>query len=222
MRGCYMLEKLPGALGEVLVEQRAGLEKTVFYRLKNAGELPRIAVHSSAFRAGGTIPRKYTEDGDGLSPPLEWTGIDAAAASGVLIVEDADSPTPHPLVHAIVVDLDGGNGSIPEGALNSPEHTGLGLQTGRNSYLRQSWLPPDPPPGHGLHRYVFQLFALRSGPAFSQVPGRQELFDAISERALAGGYLIGTYERAERVPVKDTAEATDYEDALPMGVALPA
>ena len=71
----------------------------------------------------------------------------------------------------------------------------------------QAWLPPDPPPGHGIHRYVFQVFALRSGTDFSASPGRQELIDAIANRAVAGGYLIGTYERAQRVPLESLSLA---------------
>ena len=84
------------------------------------------------------------------------------------MVEDADAPTPHPLVHAIVVGLEPGDGALAEGALDSADHDGSGLQAGRNSYLQARWLPPDPPPGHGVHRYAFQLFALGAGaPAFS-------------------------------------------------------
>jgi phosphatidylethanolamine-binding protein (PEBP) family uncharacterized protein len=110
------------------------------------------------------------------------------------VVEDADSPTLHPLVHAIVVDNGLHRSSLAEGDLKSPDHAGVGVQTGRNSYLTQAWLPPDPPPGHGPHRYVFQVFALRGGP-FSEAPGRDEVFRAIEEHGLAAGYCIGTYER---------------------------
>ncbi len=206
-----MLEKLPDAIGEALQGQRAGLEKTVAQRLPNAQALKSLDLHSLAFPSGGPIPLKYTADGGGVSPPLSWSGVDAAAASLVLIVEDADSPTPHPLVHAIVVDLDGRDVSLPEGALDSPDHQGIGLHAGKNSFLQQAWLPPDPPHGHGLHRYVFQLFALSAGPEFSSAPGRQEVFDAIASHAYAGGVLIGTYERTERVKPPSLAAVPQSE-----------
>jgi Raf kinase inhibitor-like YbhB/YbcL family protein len=197
-----MLEKLPDSIGEALRRQRAGLARIVFYKLSNPLDLSPITVRSSAFGAEMPIPVKYTADGSGLSPPLEWSNAPEEARSIVVIAEDADSPTPQPLVHAIIVNLEAEDTHIPEGALNSPDHQGVGLPAGRNSYLMQTWLPPDPPPGHGTHRYVFQVFALRSGTDFSATPGRHEVIDAIANRAVAGGYLIGTYERAQRVPLE--------------------
>jgi Raf kinase inhibitor-like YbhB/YbcL family protein len=197
-----MLERLPDSIGEALRRQRAGLAHIVFYKLSNPFDVSAITVRSLAFGTETSIPVKYTADGSGLSPPLEWSSVPEEARSIVVIVEDADSPTPKPLVHAIIVNLEAEDTHIPEGALNSPDHQGVGLQAGRNSYLMQAWLPPDPPPGHGIHRYVFQVFALRGGADFSASPGRQELIDAIANRAVAGGYLIGTYERVQRVPLE--------------------
>jgi phosphatidylethanolamine-binding protein (PEBP) family uncharacterized protein len=72
------------------------------------------------------------------------------------------------------------------------------VEIGRNSFFQQAWLPPDPPRAHGEHRYVFQVYALRAGTPFSDVPGRREFIAAILERAVAVGCLIGTYERSER------------------------
>jgi Raf kinase inhibitor-like YbhB/YbcL family protein len=202
-----MLEKLPESVGEVLQNRRAGLENTVYHRLTNLIDKARVHVRSAAFGAGQPIPTAYTADGDGISPPLEWTGIPNSAASIVVIVEDADSPTSRPLVHAIIVNLDKSKSSLVEGALSSPDHRGTGLQAGRNSYLSHAWLPPDPPPAHGVHRYVFQVFALRSGAAFSTTPGRQEVFAAISDRAVGAGLLIGTYERVARVRSEESEPA---------------
>jgi len=194
-----VLEKLPESVGHALINQRAGMEQVLYNRLFRERQVTRLEVRSSAFVFNGRLPTRYTADGDGLSPPLVWESVPAHAASVAIIVEDADSPTPHPLVHAIVVGLEGRDGSMEEGALNSPDHAGVGLETGLNSFFRQAWLPPDPPRGHGQHRYVFQVFALGAGPAVSEVPGRREFIDVVLDRAIAVGCLIGTYERLERV-----------------------
>ncbi len=117
-------------------------------------------------RCRGAIPLMAK----GVSPPLQWTGLPAGAASLLLIVEDADSPTPNPLVHAIVVNLAADSGALAEAAIPSQGNEGAGLHVGRNSTLQAAWLPPDPPPGHGVHRYAFQLFALGSVPELSDTP----------------------------------------------------
>jgi Raf kinase inhibitor-like YbhB/YbcL family protein len=216
-----MLEKIPQSVGASLQNQRAGMENTVFHRLGRPA-IPQIDVRSGAFAPGATIPVQYTADGIGFSPPLAWIGMPLNTASIAMIVEDADSPTPHPLVHAIVVNMGVDDAQLEEGALNSPDHQGVGLQVGRNSFLTQAWLPPDPPPGHGIHRYVFQVFALHSGTAFSQVPGRHELFDAVKARAIAGGYLIGTYSREQKVSVRDNQREAEIPETeqLPEAVAV--
>lgn len=193
-----MLEKLPDAVGHALRGQRAGLEKIAFQRIDLRAGMAAIEVTSPAFIDHGPIPAQYSADGAGLSPPLQWGGVPAAATSVVLIVEDADAPTPQPLVHAIVVELPAADGGLAEGALESPDHAGAGYKTGRNSFLQASWLPPDPPPGHGVHRYVFQVFALGgSAPDFSDAPGRDAVLDTLRDQGIASGCLIGTYERPD-------------------------
>jgi Raf kinase inhibitor-like YbhB/YbcL family protein len=190
-----MLEKLPDVLGHALRHQRAGLEATAFSRIDLRQGTATLQLASLAFADHAPLPARYTADGEGLSPPLHWTGIPPEAAALLLIVEDADSPTPHPLVHAIVVDLPAGDGALAEGALNQAE--ALGLHLGRHSLLQAGWLPPDPPPGHGVHRYVFQLFALAAGEPFSGTPGRDEVLQVLAERAIASGCLMATYERPD-------------------------
>ena len=168
-----MLEKLPDVVGHALREQRAGLDKTAFRLIDLRAGMGALEVKSLAFADHAPIPAQYTADGTGVSPPLQWIGVPSAAASLVLIAEDADAPTPQPLVHAIVAELPAGDGALAEGAIASGDEPGAGYKTGRNSYLQASWLPPDPPPGHGVHRYAFQVFALGTVPEFSATPGRE-------------------------------------------------
>lgn len=191
-----MLEKLPESIGQALINQRAGMENVVYNLLYERRQTARMALSSPAFAFNGRLPVRFTADGEGVSPPLAWDAAPDGTESLVMIVEDADSPTPHPLVHAIVTGLAGG--LLEEGALASPHHQGAGWATGQNSFLQHAWLPPDPPRGHGEHRYVFQLFALRPGEPIDQAPGRAALVDIILERAIGVGCLIGSYERSAR------------------------
>jgi Raf kinase inhibitor-like YbhB/YbcL family protein len=189
-----MLEKLPEFVGHALQDRRAGLDNILSNKVALTGAVYKLEVSSPAFPPDGLLPARFTADGDAIAPPLQWGGVPDQTATLVLIVEDADSPTPEPLVHVIAVDIDPNRIGIAEGELTGPADE-LALKLGRNSYLRQGWLPPDPPRGHGVHRYAFQLFALKEGKAFSDAPGRKELAEAIQDRAIAVGSLIGTYER---------------------------
>lgn len=186
---------LPDLLGHALRDQRAGLEKIVFSQL--ALHTADIDLASDAFEDYAPIPRRYTADGNGWSPPLSWANVPAHAASLVLIVEDADAPAPQPLVHAIAINLPV-EGFLSEGALPSADHAGYGIKMGRNTYMQGLWLPPDPPPGHGAHRYALQVFALDGAARFSDAPGREEIELQIRKFAVARGCLVGTYERKNR------------------------
>jgi Raf kinase inhibitor-like YbhB/YbcL family protein len=208
-----MLEKLPDAIGQLLDGQRAGLEKILFNSLDLRNGTARIELSSTAFVDHAPIPPRHTADGEGVSPQLAWRGVPPGTKALALIVEDADSPTPAPLVHAIAVDIDPLRKELLEGELQETDHgRNTALNLGRNSYLRKAWLPPDPPPGHGVHRYAFQLFALAEGKPFSDAPGRDELATALRERAVASGCLIGTYTRDN--PVKIRSEETANEGAI--------
>ncbi|MGE0311821.1 MAG: YbhB/YbcL family Raf kinase inhibitor-like protein [Lautropia sp.] len=203
-----MLEKLPPTLGHGLRDTRAGLEHVLFNRIDLRGGTGAIAVRSLAFADHAPIPALYTADGDGVSPPIEWTGVPSTAVALVLVVEDADSPTPMPLVHAIVTDLAAGDGQLAEGAIDKASDAAQDATIGRNSYLRRGWLPPDPPPGHGVHRYAFQLFALGPGDDLGSVPGREAVLALLEARAIASGMLIGTYARGDgTLPVRDSRAA---------------
>lgn len=202
-----MLEKLPEVVGHVLRDRRAGLDKLAFNRSGLRAGQGMLKLSSLAFADHASIPERYTADGEGVSPPLAWQGVPATASSLVLIVEDADAPTSEPLVHAIVVDLPPADGNLVEGAIKSAGHDGEDVHEGRNSYLQAGWLPPDPPPGHGEHRYAFQLFALGAGEPFDGTPGRDEVLRAIGERGVVSGLLIGTYTRPDGSVRADGPEA---------------
>lgn len=190
-----MLEKVPSFLGRALREARPGIEQLAFYSpgLSPVPELVRVS--SPAFADGGRLPERFTADGAGISPPLQWWGVPAGAEAAVLLVEDADSPTPHPLVHAIVSGFSGRDTEMPEAALDAHGAIDDSLFLGKNSALKAAWMPPDPPPGHGPHRYVFQVYALNERIHFGHAPGRTELLEAIHGHVMAKGCLTGIYER---------------------------
>lgn len=186
-----MLEKMPKVLGEALSGVKAGLDGTTFHAA--FADLPAtLRVSSEAIADRAAMPARFTADGKGLSPPLAWDGLPTGTASVVVIVEDAGSPTPRPLVHLLAWNL-APVGGLPEGAASGEGAAGLLL--GKNSFMKAGWLPPDPPTGHGDHEYLFQVYALSRSLDLEAGSGREALVEAMKGSVLAKGSLIGTYAR---------------------------
>jgi Raf kinase inhibitor-like YbhB/YbcL family protein len=192
-----MLEKMPAWFGSLLKNVRAGHSKlTIANDTIGVGGTAiiemSIELSSPAFHNHGEIPARYTADGDGTSPPLIWGQLPDGTESLALIVEDADAPAPKPLVHALLWDIAPDQFGLAEGAISSSDVAAPGIEVGRNSFMAQGWLPPDPPAGHGSHDYVFQLFALSQAPTLDEGPGRSDVIDAMRGRVIGAGMLVGT------------------------------
>jgi phosphatidylethanolamine-binding protein (PEBP) family uncharacterized protein len=118
----------------------------------------------------------------------------------LLVVEDLDSPLRTPIVHAVAL-IDPAVTTLDAGAL-SARSPGAGVRVLR-SFVGRGYRGPGPIPGHGPHRYVFQVFALGSDVGTAGLAGGMPLDEArprvvlaaASGPALARGRLTGTYER---------------------------
>jgi Raf kinase inhibitor-like YbhB/YbcL family protein len=182
-------------VGQMLRQVRPGLGALASSRL----DIPRngLVITSPAFEDGGTIPDRYTQDGEALFPPLEWFGVPEGTRSLALIIEDADAPFPRPLVHAVLHSIPPTLSGIQEGGLGLRQVrvSPLGFKVGRNSVARPGWMAPSPIPGHGPHRYAFQLFAADMVPSFASPPGRGQVLRALKGSILAATRLVGIYQR---------------------------
>jgi Raf kinase inhibitor-like YbhB/YbcL family protein len=155
-----------------------------------------IRLASSAFADGGAMPTRYAGEGAGenISPPLSWSGVPDEAAELVLVMQDPDAPLPRPVVHVIATGISPGAGGLTEGALGAAGSPGIRL--GRASFGRRVYAGPRALRGHGPHRYVFQLVALRLPLALAREPSLRELLAAIRGNAIARGRLTGTFEQS--------------------------
>jgi len=202
-----MLQHVPHWLGKALTSVRAGHDKLTIARVPLEGAKP-LSFGSPAFGHGAGLPERFTADGEGVSPPLTWSGVPDSTTALALIVEDPDAPVPRPMVHAIVVDIDPSLNGLREGSILPDSAGENGKDVGKNSRLAEGWLPPDPPTGHGNHDYVFQLFALRGDkPAEEPSPGRSDFLKYLNGRVIAAGVLIGTYSRGEEAAIGDVEAA---------------
>lgn len=147
-----------------------------------------MVVRSEAFENGQPIPRKYSGEGDGVSPPLAWEGAPESAREFAIVVEDPDAPGDRAWIHWLVWD-------IPKDRTLIEEGNGSAFKQGTNSSGDAGYSGPMPPPGHGVHRYHFRVYALGGPVEVKAGAGREDLLNAMKGHILDEGELVGTYER---------------------------
>jgi Raf kinase inhibitor-like YbhB/YbcL family protein len=140
---------------------------------------------STAFENGQPIPRRYTCEGEDLSPPLMWSGAPEDAHSLALACDDPDAPG-GTFTHWLGWRIDPAMGGVAEGESAPSE--------GENDFGSTGYRGPCPPPGDGAHRYFFRLYALAEEPDLPPGAGKADFERAIAG-ALGAAELIGTYER---------------------------
>ncbi|MDR9435607.1 MAG: YbhB/YbcL family Raf kinase inhibitor-like protein [Thiohalophilus sp.] len=156
-----------------------------------------LKLSSTAFSDQQTIPRKYTCEGEDISPPLTWSDMPPGTRSLVLIVDDPDAPDPQApkmvYVHWVLYNL-------------PPESTGLaenlreaglpeGALEGLNDWKRPGYGGPCPPIGR--HRYFHKLYALDTVLSDLHNPTKDRLLAAMKDHVLAHAELVGTYQKGD-------------------------
>jgi len=147
-----------------------------------------MKVASSVFEAGDAIPRRYSGEGEDVSPPLSWEDVPAGTQEFALICDDPDAPLPEPWVHWAVYGIPPQARSLPEGEVGSAVE-------GRNSWGRIGYGGPMPPPGHGVHHYHFRLYALDAPLDLKPGATKGDLLAAMAGHVLAEAEVVGTYRR---------------------------
>ncbi len=137
----------------------------------------------------GRIPKRHGGDGEGKSPPLEWSGAPAGTQQLVLICHDPDAPMPGGFTHWVVYGIPPTTTKLLEG--EGPNAFVAGVNgTGKPGYLG-----PYPPSGHGPHHYNFWLYALDAKASLRPGMSRSQVLEAIKDHILEQARLVGTYER---------------------------
>jgi Raf kinase inhibitor-like YbhB/YbcL family protein len=188
---------LVSTFGRLTRGLRAGEDTLILSRPEFASVPTTIDVTSPAFQDGDPIPLQYTVSGEDISPPVNWSNLPSGTREVVLIIEDYDISLPRPMVHCIVYGLSPDVGGLGEGALPSRNAKAQDPvpRLGRNGMMFQRYDGPAAPPGHGVHHYVFEVFAVSKVLDFKSTPSKDDILAAIEGHVLATGRLTGTFER---------------------------
>lgn len=160
------------------------------------GQAMAMTITSSAFTHNGEIPKRYTCDGEDVSPPLTWSHLPEGTKSLALIVDDPDAPDPAApkmtWVHWVLYNLPPTADGLAEGVRSGdlPGDT----QEGLNDWKRTGYGGPCPPIGR--HRYFHKLYALDVVLPDLGEPSKRALENAMQGHVLSETELVGTYKRS--------------------------
>ena len=158
-------------------------------------------ITSPAFHDAQPIPKKFTGEGDDVSPPLSWSGVPSKAKTLALIVDDPDAPM-GTWVHWVIYNIPASSTGLPENVSKSKEKLpdgalqGLAWGVEGNPKFpcgKAGYGGPMPPPGLP-HRYFFKLYALDMALASPRLT-KSALLKAMKGHVVAEAQLIGTYQR---------------------------
>lgn len=147
----------------------------------------KLALTSTAFESEQPIPAVYTCNGANINPPLSIENPPGNAKEFVIIVHDPDAGDGN-WVHWTVWNIPLDTTSIAEHSF-PPEVT-----QGTTSFGTAGYGGPCPPNGSGMHRYIFELYALNDTLNLSSTTSRDELVAAMNGKVLARTQLVGTVE----------------------------
>jgi Raf kinase inhibitor-like YbhB/YbcL family protein len=152
----------------------------------------RLLFSSPAFANGQQIPDTFTQNGENVSPPLQWSRGQPGTQSYVVLVEDAGVNRHDPIVHWVIYNIPSTVTRLQQGV---PTQASLenGANQGKNVRGQTGFIGPKPPAGQ-THPYHFELFALntnlRLDPANAD---RNAVVNAMKGHVLSEGEFVGFY-----------------------------
>lgn len=147
-----------------------------------------MTIESNAFKEGQLIPKKFTCDGEDISPQLSWKEAPQNTAAFALIFDDPDAPM-GTWVHWVLYNIPSTTMELAEGA----KTLSVGTLEGLNSWSKRGYGGPCPP--DRMHRYYFKLYALDKVLELSPGASKEKLEEAMLSHVLAEAVLMGRYDR---------------------------
>jgi Raf kinase inhibitor-like YbhB/YbcL family protein len=149
-----------------------------------------MTLTSMSFYDGKALPAKNHLEKGNRSPDLAFHEVPSEAKSLALLCDDPDAPSGS-WAHWVVWDIPPSSKGLREG-VPPLDVVPDACHQGKNDFGSVGWGGPCPPPGTGLHRYVFTLYALDMAVGPRKGLGRHELVEAIWGHVIAEASMTGT------------------------------
>ena len=164
-----------------------------------------MRILSPVFRHEGELPKRYTCEGENISPELSWEDVPKETKFFVLILHDPDAPRRNGFTHWLLYDVPAAIDRLHE---NFPRHEQLagGALQGRNDSGEIGYMGPCPPTGR--HRYFLRLYALREKLGLPADATADEVQLALDGKVIEQCELMASYQRSgTREPARKTHAA---------------
>jgi Raf kinase inhibitor-like YbhB/YbcL family protein len=145
-----------------------------------------FVLSSPAFQPGDTLPKRYTCDGAGTSPPLTWANVPPGTVELVLVVTDPDANS---FVHWMVAGIPPNTTGIQPNELPS---AAVVLANSAHTHV---YSPPCPPKGQD-HTYEFTLYPLKAPSGLTAASDTATAVTALDKANLRPAVLTADYARA--------------------------
>jgi len=172
-------------------DKAAGRRSTKMSKSAAAPKMPeepasanKLTITSTAFANNSVIPVKYTCDGEGVTPPLNFGAVPPGTKSYALIVHDYNAYPTHGFTYWIIWNLDS-VGFIPENFRSSHESMNAAKQYGYTPICSKS----------GDHKYHFIVYALDTRMILGRNTTKGMIESVMKNHILGKGELVGVYNR---------------------------
>ena len=154
--------------------------------------MSELKIFSSSFGNGEMIPKKYTCEGEDVSPEIRWKELPEEVKSLALICDDPDAPGGD-FVHWVIFNIPPEIDSLPEGL--APKDTlDFGAIQGMTDFGRVGYGGPCPPRGP-VHHYHFKLYGLDTMLKVEKNTTKDELLKKMEGHILIKGEIVGLFKR---------------------------
>jgi Raf kinase inhibitor-like YbhB/YbcL family protein len=151
-----------------------------------------LKVQLPDIKEGEMIDRRYSCEGEDISPALVWSEAPSATESFAIVMDDPDAPG-GTFIHWVLYNIGSESSSIQEN-LPRLKSTSLGYSQGINSFGRIGYNGPCPPRGT-THRYYFRIFALSTKEKFRHSMSRDDLMRMIEGKVIESAVTMRKFGR---------------------------
>ena len=149
---------------------------------------------SPVFRNDEEFPKRFTCEGENISPELSWEEAPKETKSFVLILHDPDAPRRNGFTHWVLYDIPPTITRVRENVPKVAQLADAGMQ-GRNDSGEFGYTGPCPPSGR--HRYFARLYALREKLGLPAGATAAEVQTALDGKVIEQTELMATYQKAK-------------------------